>query len=273
MKRVRKIVREILKEALYMGGDDLLVKNYPYNNEETDTVGEISRFVMRKVAYDLLPQLDLTREEKNRIRDTDLMEIFMPDGTDYFEQIGTMNIYSEDIFPSRYIDKIIAYTKYILNEKDIFLGEVTKEFWNQVLTPEKMKKYNKDKDSIRVISFQIIKNDSVLADEHQNIHLSDSTWRKLFEDILGYEEYKHIYLDASELIMKIQEGRKTINTISNFDKGDDEDYDVAYDIRMQQHGHMYQDVKNKEYFLNIMDKVEELAKWALSKGYPKLYLA
>lgn len=258
MKRIRKLIKETLQKMMLNEGDDLMVKDFPYE-KELNTVGEISYYLLWPISDKLLPTFNLTDEEMEKIRG--FGNDITPDGDDYFENTGTINFYTHD-FPERTHDKIVSFIKYILSEKDIIVGDIEKEAYGEKFSPERMREIGVNPDDTRVIRIPIVKNDSKTPEMPPNIHLSSGTFIKLFKDILDYDDYQGDK-DAVELLMKVRQAKRGLAAKSAIP---DKSYGTSQ-------GNIHTTVKGKDYFENLLDAVEEFAQWTLDHGYRTVYIA
>lgn len=114
---------------------DMGIDGFRYE-DDLENILDISHYVVKKVAYDLWPTLGLTKEEEEAIGG--ISSDFDPDGSDAFEPTGILNFYVGS-YPPRVLEKMVGYIKYILNERDIKVGDVkyekVKDKLNQRILP------------------------------------------------------------------------------------------------------------------------------------------
>lgn len=226
----------ILSESMDMG-----IKNFQLG-ESLENILDISDYIMRKVAYDLFPEL-LSTEERAQIGP--IGSHFTPDGSDAFDSTGIVNFYVGR-YPIETVKKIVEYIKYILNEVDIKVGDV---------------RYEKgDSGNFRVVRIPIVENGSGDSGNPPELNFSNANAHKIFGEILEMRE--PYSFDAADLLMKIDSARKRIIVRSDLSNTDQHSIE----------GNFYDVVKGKDYYLKQLDRVEEFARWAIERGYRSLYV-
>lgn len=240
---------------------DMGIENFKYE-DDLENILDISNYVIKKVAYDLWPKLGFTKEQEEEIGG--IGDSFTPDGHDAFEPVGVMNFYTAG-FPIESVDKIVGYIKYILNEKDIKVGEVKYEKVKDKIKPEDFEKWGiKDGgESLRVVRIPIIENGSGDSGNPPVVNLSNTNAKKLFGDILGFEGSDSFNMNTADLLMKIDRARKMLPARN----------DIPDTAQHVQNGNIYSTINGKDYYYRTLDKIEEFARWASKRGYQNLYVA
>jgi hypothetical protein len=218
---------------------NVTIKDFPYQRE-LNGILDMCHYISNKVSYDLLKK-ELSPEQWDNRRDFNYS--FDPDGMDAFEPTGTINFYLGD-YPEQLIDKTVSYIKYILAENDIKVGSTSRE-------------------GDRVVRINVVSNDYKVQNP-PDINLSNGNAKEIFEEIIGYNSVDE-EMNAVDLLMKIQSARKSILTKpekSSFTKsgGDGK-------------AHMYGPSHGQDYHNRTLDRIEELAQWAVDNGYQTIYVA
>ena len=260
MKDLRKLIREsvnkVLSESMDMG-----IKGFQYE-DDLENILDISHYVIKKVAYDLWPTLGLTKEEEEEIGG--ISNDFDPDGSDAFEPVGILNFYVGS-YPPRVLEKMVSYIKYVLNERDIKVGEVKYEKVKDKIKPEDFLKWNitDGGESLRVIRIPIIENNSGDSGNPPEVNLSNTYAHKVFGEILGVEGDGPYVMDATDLLMKLDSARKQMAVRT----------DIPDTVGHSVQGNMHNTINGKDYYFRTFDKIENFAKWALARGYRSLHVA
>lgn len=261
MRKLRKLIREniekFLNESMDMG-----IENFQYE-DELENVLDISNYVVKKIAYDLWPKLNLTKEEEEAIGG--IGDDFTPDGNDAFETTGIMNFYVGG-YPDRVIDKILGYIKYILNERDIKVGEFKREKVKDKLSPEELEKWEitDGGESLRVIRIPIIENGSGISSNPPTVNFSNANAHKIFGEILGFENMDSFYkMNVAELLIRVDKARKSMLLRTDIP-------DTSQEVVK---GNMYHTINGKEYYYSVFDNIQDFARWASVRGYQNLHVA
>lgn len=212
----------------------LHIKNFPYQ-DSFDGILDMCHYIGRKVWYDILSK-ELSRDDLIKVRESGYS--FAPDGMSAFDPTGTINFYL-GAFPEELIKKTVGYIKYILSEKDIKVGSTSRE-------------------GDRVIRINVVSND--FKDEsHPHLNLSNGNAEDVFKDIIGYDSTDD-YMNAVDLLMKVQSARKKVLSKPEKTTG-------------TRDGNMFGQSYGQDYYNKVLDRVEEVAQWAVDNGYQTLYLA
>jgi hypothetical protein len=260
MKNLRRLIRESIKKTINESMD-MGIDGFRYE-DELENVFDISHYVIKKIAYDLWPKLGFTKEQEEEIGG--IGDSFTPDGSDAFEPVGTMNFYTAG-FPSESVDKIVGYIKYILNEKDIKVGEVKYEKVKDKIKPEDFESWGitDGGESLRVVRIPIIENGSGDSGNPPEVNLSNTYAHKIFGEILGFEGDGPYSMDAADLLMKLDSARKQMVARK----------DIPDTVQHSTEGNIHRTINGKDYYFRTFDKIENFAKWAISKGYRSLHVA
>jgi len=259
-KRLRKLIREnvekVLSESMDMG-----IKGFQYE-DDLDNILDISHYVIKKVAYDLWPKLGLTKQEEEQIGG--IGDDFTPDGSDAFEPTGILNFYVGS-YPTRVLDKMVGYIKYILNERNIKVGEVKYEKVKDKIKPEDFAEWGitDGGESLRVIRIPILENNSGDSGNPPEVNFSNTYAHKIFGEILKTDGDGPYNMDATDLLMKLESARKEM--VSRTDIPDTVQHSVQ--------GNVHSTINGKDYYFRTFDKIENFAKWALERGYRNLHVA
>jgi len=262
MKRLRKLIRENIEKVLNESMD-MYVQGFE-KGDDLDGLGSIGFYLSHKIIQGLLPHLDLTPEERGEIRG--LSNSFAPDGEYYWaDETGVINFYPhKSDYPERILDKTLEYIRYVLNEKDVKVGEFKKEKMKERLSPERIKELNLNPEEIRVVRIPILENGAVNREQPPSINLANSNAKKFFGDILGFEdEGSSFSMDAADLLMKIDSARKQMQV----------NQEIPNEKQGVKQGNMYSTINDKDYYYRLFDRAEEFAKWALDRGYRSLYVS
>jgi len=260
MRKIRKIIREsvekVLTESMDMG-----IKDFRYE-DELDNILDISHYVVKKVAYDLWPKLGLTKQEEEEIGG--ISSDFDPDGSDAFNPTGILNFYVGS-YPVRVLEGMISYIKYILNERDIKVGDVKYEKVKDKIKPEDFAEWGitDGGESLRVIRIPIIENNSGDSGNPPSVNLSNTYAHKVFGEILGMDGDGPYTMDATDLLMKLYSARKQMAVRT----------DIPDTVQHSTQGNIHNTINGKDYYFRTFDRIEEFAKWALDRGYRSLHVA
>lgn len=258
---IRRIIRESIRNA-FNESVNMGVADFKYD-DELDDILDISHYVIKKVAYDLWPELGLSKEQEKQIGG--IGDDFTPDGSDAFESVGTMNFYASK-FPKEAVDKIVGYIKYILAEKNIKVGDVRYEKVKDKIAPQDFKKWDitDGGESLRVVRIPIVQNDSGDSGNPPDVHFSNDNATDFFGKILGFQgEGAMFRINAHELLMRIDKAKKEVAQSAK----------IPDRSKNVQNGVIISTVNGKEYYREKFDKVENFAKWALQRGYTGITVA
>jgi hypothetical protein len=262
MKNLRRLIREnlnwVLDESM-----DMMVSDHGYE-DDLDNILDICHYVIKKVANDLYPKLGLSDEEKKKIGG--IGDDFTPDGSDAFEQVGTMNFYVGNWSVDK-IEKVLGYIKYILGEKDIELGDMKWERVKDKIDPKDFGDWGitDGGESFRVIRIPIVKNGA--AGQVGNppvVNFSNTYANKIFGEILGFEGDGGGYsMNTADLLMKLNVAKKEMVTRT----------DIPDTVQHSVSGNIHNTINGKDYYFRAFDRIEEFAKWANKHGYNKITVA
>lgn len=261
MKRIRKIIRESVRQVL-SESKNLSVSDFKYD-DELENILDISNYVIKKVAYDLWPKLNFTEEQKEEIGG--ITSDFTPDGHDAFEPTGVMNFYVGG-WPVDSIEKVVGYIKYILNERDIKVGDVKYEKVKDKISAKDFAEWGitDGGESLRVVRIPIVENNSGDSGNPPDVDFSNTYAHKIFGEILGFQNDDGFYdMDAADLLMKVDSARKEMSTRK----------DIPDTAQQAHQGNILSTINGKDYYYRKFDEISKLAKWALDRGYRRLHVA
>lgn len=236
---------------------DMGIKDFQYE-DDLENILDICNYIIKMIGKELWDGY------KQETRESGWSDKIDPDGSDAFEPIGTINFYAAGVDIDD-MNKTIEFIKYILNERDIKVGEVKYEKVKDKIKPEDFPKWNitDGGESLRVVRIPIIENNSGDSGNPPEVNLSNTYAHKIFGEILGMEGGGPYTMDATDLLMKLDSARKQMVVRK----------DIPDTVQHSVQGNMHNTINGKDYYFRTFDRIEEFAKWALARGYRSLHVA
>lgn len=261
MKNLRKLIRESVK-GVVNESMTMMVSDHGYQ-DDLDGILDICHYIIKKVAYDLWPKLGLTPEQEKEIGG--ISSDFTPDGSDAFEEVGTINFYIGS-WPVPAVEKTLGYIKYILGEKDIELGDMKWERVKDKIDPKDFADWGitDGGETFRVVRIPVVKNGAAgQSGNPPEVNLSNTNASMLFGKILGFQGGDGYSMNTADLLMKLDVAREEMKTRT----------DIPDHTKGVESGMMHSTINGKDYYFKIFDVVENFAKWASKHGYNKITVA
>lgn len=243
---------KILKEAGGLNESmDLFVANTP---EKTDLDGILSicQFIHKAVYRDYLPNVkdkSVAQQASEALRGP---LVFAPDGSDAFEETGTINLYTRGKFPMSIMQHMLSFIKYILKENNIEIGQT---------------KLEREGQQNEVVRIPVVSNGAVDQDPEPSINLSNENMKMMFCDVLNMdEEFDHGSVGAADLKMRIEMVRDLPTShpeASGMSQKTNKNGDKM---------NYYEFEPGQDYIQRTLDAFETLAAWALERGYTMLHI-
>jgi hypothetical protein len=217
--------------------------NYP---EELYDLGSVTYKLMQTLWTQL--QSILNGAEFNYFSDNRIGEYIAPDGEDFFKPTGTINLYLSGL-PKEKLPNIIAALKFLMKEINIEPGAVSGI-------------ENSGAYSSQVVRIEAVKNDNKeTQDGPPEINMSNSN----ASEVLGALNYRmedgSICIDAWEIIRRID------NTIP---QTIDEYVRPPTDEKSEGGARVIDMGTNAEYIKEKMDRIKDIAQWAVDNNYRQI---
>lgn len=231
---------------------NVLVKDYNYPSP-LNNIMDICNYLNYKIKYkikDVLPKDEYEEWKKKGV----VLEFFAPDGNDYDKPVGTINNYVGN-FPSYKIGWLVRETKISLKEIGMVISGVVSEDYKE----------DSLKGMIRVIRWEISCNPNFYAkkDEPPDVNFSNanaSMVKSLLQIAIGSDlDGGFSEFSAQNVIEAIDQ---KLNTLDNINKTVQKAFPNSDDL-----------IPDTITISERINRVKEVAEWAVKHGYSQIYFA
>lgn len=209
-----------------------------YENNELNGIEDICHNITLKLIMPVIER-NLSEEDRKRVLNKGLYNVFTPDGSHYSSGHNIINFYT-DGFES-ILDNVLNGIQYYLKEMGVSYNE---------FKTERSGMFNGNVVRIEITNFPKSK------DPAPELNWSNQNAARIFSNVLKYKFRVGAYLNIRELLQRISNARENALSMAAFPGSQD--------------GNITNVGLSKDDVARRLDDLEKLARWAMSKDYDKL---
>jgi hypothetical protein len=225
---------------------NVYVQDYDFSNDVADTF-ELANWLQKNTVYKLWD--DLTDEQQQTVQQKNMpSQIITTDGQDD----NVLNFYTAG-WPETLKQEIIKQVKALLDQKGIKYGPFKEEKSGML-----------DSNVVRMPILQMKATENAPPD----INMANANAMLIFRDLLGFKGDEGGFSDigAYELLTAVDRIKKNPHLMDIHARD-------PYQSQTPGGPQMYHGGLDKDSIARRLDQIGQIAQWAISNGYQKLYVA